>query len=203
VSPETQTLSEAYTAAPDTCEQITALSQVSGAAVSLMRRCDLVEAFCRAAIQQQGRPREDVSSYMEPAAVQAASKTAAAAQPVFPAWCELMQSIDSTDVIDWSDAENDGWGPSAADRLVGNVYDINNGCGGSSGDWQPPAAAAAAVTVVRAGRGAMWSGDCSSSSSSNSSSSFYQAHVGAMRRGVRHRAVAMCATPSSKESEAE
>lgn len=150
-------------------------------------KSDLIDAFSRAALQQQGRPREDVRSYMEPAPVASSSK--APQQPSFPAWCELMQSMDSTDVIDWSDVENDGWGSSAA---------AEQSRSNSRGSSSPPAAAAAvAVAAGVSSRGALWSGPASSSSSSNSSMTWGCNRVG--RRG----AIAMRAVPSSKEADTE
>jgi hypothetical protein len=148
-------------------------------------KCDLVDSFSRAALQQQGRPREDVRSYMEPAP--AASSSKATQQPAFPAWCELMQSMDSTDVIDWSDVENDGWGSSAA---------AEQSRSSSRGSSSPPAAAAAvAVAAGGSPRGALWSGPASSSSSSS--------RAWGWNRVGRRSAVAMRAVPSSKEADTE
>jgi hypothetical protein len=149
-------------------------------------KCDLVEAFGRAAIKQQGRPRENVYCYMEPPSA-TDSRTAAAA-PSFPAWCELMQSIDSTDVIDWSDVENDGWGV-AAEQRSGSTDGRRRSNGVS------PAAAAAAA-VGSGCRGALCSGVLQSSSSSR------RVQWGG-RLSARRSAVAMCAAPAGKQAQTE
>lgn len=73
-----------------------------------------MDAFSRAAIKQQGRPREDVRSYIEPPA---AGRSNTTARHVFPSWVpEPMQSMDSHEIVDWSDLENDGWGANTAEQ---------------------------------------------------------------------------------------
>lgn len=99
-----------------------------------------------------------------------------------------MQSVDSTDVIDWSDMENDGWGSGAAAEQTRSS---------SRGSSSPPAAAAAvAVAAGVLHRGALWSGPASSSSRSSS-------RGWGLTRGGHRGAVAMRAVPSSKEADTE
>jgi hypothetical protein len=165
-------------------------------AVYVAVRCDLVDSFCRAATKQQAWPRENVRSYMEPPAINSSKVAAAAARATFPAWIELMQSVDSTDVIDWSDAENDGWGVAAEQHSSGNST-----CSSSNGSSSPqPPAAAAAVAGATGSRGALWSGmgGCLSSSRlvgvwSSSCS----------RRGISARAVVVRAAPTGKQVDTE
>jgi hypothetical protein len=161
-------------------------------------RCDLVDSFCRAAVQQHAWPRENVRSYMEPPTINSSKVAAAAARATFPAWIELMQSVDSTDVIDWSDAENDGWGVAAEQHSSGNST-----CSSSNGSSSPqPPAAAAAVAGATGARGALWSGTggCLSSSSSRLVGVWGSS---CSRRGVGARAVVVRAAPTGKQVDTE
>lgn len=120
-------------------------------------RCELVDAFCRTAVEQQGRPRANVYSFTEPS--RHGTKTGGAGDVVFPAWCEPMQSLDSADIIDWSDTENDGWGLTAQEADVGRdsanssssngKQDFSSSSGGSGGGGGARPGSANAVAAAR------------------------------------------------------